>query len=621
MVSASKLSDAGLSRDSRWKPVVGALALAIAMTPCLGAAQETEGQDQEGVTAPGDPSARLDATMKDKLGRWDSSADDWASESHNQAAQAQLKLLVKVWKPGQPVEADALAPLLAPGFSSTALRPIKMDTVFDDGVFLVRIPHTASTEETEAAQSHQGPHGFGTALGALLQPFEEASDFSAKLKIFDIQVSDGALTTQAYYFAEGSDAHHRIQQKATWICTWVLQADGPPVLASIRLGSFEEVRGPANGQPLYADCTESMFGSEETYRTQLLPSMGYWQRRISGDLGFSDQSHQGVTIGDVNGDGLEDLFLPQPGGLPNRLFLHQPGGTLVDFSVAAGIDFLDPTRCALLVDLDNDGDLDLVMNLGPDLVFLSNDGSGRFTIEISGPTPEMTSLAAADYDQDGFLDLYVCRYLNPYEDQAVPTPYHDANNGLDNVLLRFTADWKVQDVTEEVGLAVNNQRFSFAASWEDFDNDGDQDLYVANDFGRNNLYRNDGGRFVDVAAEAGVEDISAGMGVSWGDYDRDGWMDLYVSNMYSSAGNRVAYQRGFRPEEGTELLEDVRRHARGNSLFRNLGDGTFHDVTLDMEVHRGRWAWGSIFLDINNDAWLDVVVPNGFVTNDRGDDL
>lgn len=598
-----------------------ALTIALALAPWLGAAQDAGNALQDPVPAPGNPSARLGAAMQDKLGRWNASADDWASEGLSQAAERQLEALLQTWRPGHGINAETLASLLEPDFSGTALRPAKLETVLDDGVFLVRHAFPSTHHEGEATPSNLGIQGFRHAIEELLQPFYEADDFHAKLKIFTIQLDDSTLTTEAYYFAEGTDAHSRIQQKATWTCTWILQPDQSPLLSSVRMRDFEEVRGPADGQPLFADCTESMFEGEDIYRAQLLPSMSYWQGRIPGGIGFSDQSHQGVAIGDVNGDGLEDLFLPQPGGLPNRLFLHQADGSLVDYSVAAGVDFLEASRCALLLDLDNDGDLDLVMNLGVDLAFLSNDGSGHFTAEIAGHVPEATTLAAADYDNDGFLDIYVCRYLNPYKDQAVPTPYHDANNGLANVLLRFTGDWKIQDVTELVGLDVNNQRFSFAASWEDYDNDGDQDLYVANDFGRNNLYRNDGGRFTDVAAAAGVEDISAGMGVSWGDYDRDGWMDLYVSNMYSSAGNRVTYQREFGSDAGEQFLSDVRRHARGNSLFRNLGDGTFRDVTLDQAVHRGRWAWGSVFADLNNDAWLDLVVPNGFVTNDRADDL
>ena len=87
-----------------------------------------------------------------------------------------------------------------------------------------------------------------------------------------------------------------------------------------------------------------------------------------------------------------------------------------------------------------------------------------------------------------------------------PIPYHDANNGPPNLLLRSDGPWTYTDATEESGLNHNNTRYSFAASWSDFDSDGDQDLYVANDFGRNNLYENREGRFIDIAAALGVED-------------------------------------------------------------------------------------------------------------------
>jgi hypothetical protein len=190
---------------------------------------------------------------------------------------------------------------------------------------------------------------------------------------------------------------------------------------------------------------------------------------------------------------------------------------------------------------------------------------------------------------------------------------------------RNDRQWRFTNVTKQAGLDVNNRRFSFACAWEDFDNDGDQDLYVANDFGRNNLYRNDEGRFIDVAAEAGVEDISAGMSVNWGDYDNDGWMDLYVSNMWSSAGNRIAYQSRFlgaRADRGT--LADFQRHARGNSLFRNLsrnGEPTFRDVSIEAGVTMGRWAWSSRFVDINNDSWEDLIVANGNITQEDTSDL
>jgi len=149
-------------------------------------------------------------------------------------------------------------------------------------------------------------------------------------------------------------------------------------------------------------------------------------------------------------------------------------------------------------------------------------------------------------------------------------------------------------------------------------------LYVANDYGRNNLYENAEGRFRDVAAKLGVEDISAGMSAAWGDYNGDGWMDLYVSNMWSSAGNRVAYQRNFHATVDDATRKTLQRHARGNSLFANrLGEGQsqFDDVSVESSVTLGRWAWSSQFADINNDGREDLYVANGFITQEDTGDL
>jgi hypothetical protein len=254
-------------------------------------------------------------------------------------------------------------------------------------------------------------------------------------------------------------------------------------------------------------------------------------------------------------------------------------------------------------------------------------GGGRFEVRrLVDTNANLMSLSAADFDHDGDLDLYACGYT-PGPDAgatdifANPVPYHDANNGAKNFLLRNDGGLDFVDVTTEVGLDQNNRKFSFAAAWEDYDNDGDLDLYVANDFGRKNLYHNDKGRFRDVAAEAGVEDIGAGMSVSFGDYDHDGWMDLYVGNMFSSAGNRIAFQKSFSPTSDLATRGQLQRHARGNSLFRNLGDGRFADVSVEAGVTMGRWAWGSLFTDINNDGWEDLHVVNGFFTNEDPGDL
>ncbi|MEM8681265.1 MAG: VCBS repeat-containing protein, partial [Planctomycetota bacterium] len=201
--------------------------------------------------------------------------------------------------------------------------------------------------------------------------------------------------------------------------------------------------------------------------------------------------------------------------------------------------------------------------------------------------------------------------------------YHDANDGGGNLMFRNDSTpgkWNFVDATAEVGLDANNQRHSLAASWADFDNDGDADLYVANDYGQNCLYRNDGGRFTDIAPEAGVVDFGSGMSVSWGDVDRDGQLDLYVGNMFSSAGNRITRQRQFKPDDDGTTREVYRRFAKGNSLFQN-DHGVFKEFSGDAGVEMARWAWSSLFADLNNDGWQDLVVANGYITTEDTGDL
>ena len=188
-------------------------------------------------------------------------------------------------------------------------------------------------------------------------------------------------------------------------------------------------------------------------------------------------------------------------------------------------------------------------------------------------------------------------------------------------MLRNLGDFEFADATQAVGLDDNNSRWSFAASWEDFDRDGDVDLYVANDFGRNNLYRNDNGLFQDIAASAGVEDMAGGMSVSWGDFDNDRKPDLYVGNMYSAAGNRVTYQRKFDGNRDKASIQGIRRMARGNSLFRAAGNETFEDISEPANATMGRWAWSSGFVDLNNDGLQDLLITNGYLSNPLTDDL
>ena len=136
-------------------------------------------------------------------------------------------------------------------------------------------------------------------------------------------------------------------------------------------------------------------------------------------------------------------------------------------------------------------------------------------------------------------------------------------------------------------MSHNNNRFSFAGAWCDYNGDGWPDLYVTNDFGRNNLYRNNDGHFQDVAAEAGVEDLGPGMSAAWLDYDGDGRADLLVSNMWSASGQRIVNDPAFGPAlKDPSLREAYRHHVKGNSLYHNEGDGKFsmRPPAKDVEV-------------------------------------
>jgi hypothetical protein len=469
-------------------------------------------------------------------------------------------------------------------------------------------------------------------LQQLVRPLAEAQNIRIKFKVFRVDPRDDQrVATSAYYQASGELEPGIAQQNATWECIWDTSQQ-PVRLTDLQITDYEEILPQTNGRLRFTDVTQSALGETDSFRRQLTRGVDFWRGRLEANYGVDPNGNQGVTVGDVNGDGLDDLFVCQQGGLPNRLYIQNADGTLRDVSATAGVDWMEVCRSALLVDLDNDGDQDLVMAQGWYAMLMSNDGTGKFTVAKQvRSSANLYSCTAADYDNDGDLDLFFCgrnpgRELSQSEGiLGTPIPYHDANNGGPNLLWRNDGAGEFTDVTVETGLDVNNRRYSYAASWEDFDNDGDMDLYVANDFGRNNLYRNqfvETGQphFTDVAQELGVEDISAGMSVSWGDYNNDGLMDIYVSNMFSSAGNRIAYQRQFRPTD-SRSRSSFQRHARGNTLFQNSGDGGFRDVSVEAGVTMGRWAWGSTFADLNNDGLLDLYVTNGFITTEDTGDL
>ncbi|MDG2383268.1 MAG: VCBS repeat-containing protein [Pirellulaceae bacterium] len=575
---------------------------------------------------PGLEKVRFDTVVRAVAEREDPTVDGWDSERFSELASAQLKLFGKMLiDPALRDDAHAAA-VAAEDFSSGNLRPAVLEPIFRDKTLVVmRSDSAVNTAESEA---FRGRAGLVALINQQAAPLEGLADLRFKFKIVRVELEGDLAKTRAYFQVSGRQSKQAVQVNSTWTCDWQrgVGPDGPPFLKSIAIDDYEEVVYRGSVDSMFADCTESVFRNTDRFQRQLIYGIDHWTDRFDGSIARPAAGH-GIAVGDVNGDGLDDVYLCQSPALPNLLLIQNEDGSVTDIAPEAGVNWLEGTRAALLVDLDNDADQDLVAVLGGKVVIQANDGSGRFvTKSIVDSVSSLFAINAVDYDGDKDLDLFICGYtLSSGADVndvfANPMPFHDANNGAPNIMLRNEGDWAFTDVTEQIGLGENNRRFSYASAWEDFDSDGDLDVYVSNDFGRNNLYRNDDGQFKDVAADLDVEDIGPGMSSAWGDFNNDARPDLYVSNMFSSAGNRITHQQQFKSGLDAEQKKLFRRHARGNSLFENVGENGFADRSVDLGVTLGRWAWGSLFVDLNNDGWEDLYVANGFITADNNNDL
>jgi hypothetical protein len=367
------------------------------------------------------------------------------------------------------------------------------------------------------------------------------------------------------------------------------------------------------------DTVKSMVAERELFSEVALPAGLHTEFPRYGVAPNDTVSAHGVAVADVNGDGLLDIVTT--GVMQNSLYLNNGEGSFNDVTQESFLALSPPATGPLFVDYDNDGDSDLFLATVGNQVLLENrlvpDGVLHFldrSIEAGVYVPANGfSAVATDVNGDGLQDIYVASY-NRYG-IVMPNSWDQATNGTPNLLFLNQGDGTFLEVATEWG--VRDSRWSYAAAFADIDGDGDQDLYVSNDFGENGLYLNEQGGFREAAMERGVLDPGNGMGVAFGDYDNDGDLDLHVTNMSSTAGNRIL-SRMYPDADPEELV--LKKLAAGNSLFANDGSGHFDNVAHDVGGLPAGWAFGGGFIDFDNDGWEDIYSPNGFISGKTMED-
>lgn len=329
----------------------------------------------------------------------------------------------------------------------------------------------------------------------------------------------------------------------------------------------------------------------------------YWgvsklEHSSAGDYDNLLNSATGMAAGDVNGDGLIDLFINGGDKSKSKLFINNGNGVFSEQAEQSNISLLGLYSGPTLGDTDNDGDLDLfigALDSEPSLLFI-NDGDGNFDdaieLEISGHTFASTF---GDYDNDGNIDLLVSRYTTQMTQELSYLWRNGGNNEFSNV----------SDITELNDALLYNalpKDFGYSPAFADINNDLKPDVLLAGDFGHTVMaVANDEGSFDDFSANLDLAGANLnGMGSAVADYDNDGDLDWFIGGNFAYNGSTggLAYS--------------------GNKLLKNDGLGNFKDVTYSAGVTDGGWSWGSCFVDVNNDGHLDIFQTNGWVYDYEG---
>ena len=540
-------------------------------------------------------------------------SDSYVTEKY----ASDIESILEKWSEGMktsPLEISSILKYLAPSFVSSSLLPTKeIPRRTGYGINVIRREFTpALVNRREEFIKH---------LHAWVGEIQRIE--TAEFEIFTIdEIAADPLTVRLsirYDLVNLRKTGEREELVGTWITEWFNDKAG----WSARTWEASEETVSSLRGPGFIDVTQQALGNESSYKEQIMRGSDHWRTVLDAAIGTDVYCNNGVAVGDYDKDGFDDFYVCQPSGLPNRLYRNCGDGSFEDVTEKAGVGVLDNTACALFADFENKGVQDLLVVCGTGPMLFQNQGNGRFALKQDAfkfaKPPQ-----GADYDRDGRLDIYLCTYMYylGLDQYHYPIPYYDARNGPPNLLFHNEGHGDFVEVTEAAGLNIDNDRYSFSCAWGDANGDGLPDLFVVNDFGSSQLYRNNGnGTFTVASHQAHVEDVGAGMSCAWCDYDNDGHQDVYVPSMWEAAGQRVSGQKQFHEKAAPATRELYQRHARGNALYRNQGDGTFQNTGNHAGVEMGRWSWSSDFWDFDHDGFSDLYVANGYLSGSEKNDL